>query len=501
MFLKDVKKIRRLSSPFHSLRLISFLLFATTMLALFLSDLETHTASPLYEFGLMAEGFLNPQVLSLDTLLPALYTTLAFAFQGVMLAAVLGFLLSLLFRHFYIRVFAAFIRSIHELFWALLFIQITGLTPLTGFLAILIPFTGIFAKVFSEILDEVDKKPELSLNPQIKTFSLFLYTRVALAWPQMKAYLLYRLECGIRSSAILGFVGLPTLGFELESYFKQGFYAEAATLLYVFFILIASLKYLVKIPLLPVYTLIAFIYLPPVAQLSWPLISSFIGQEIIPISLQNGNFSEFLNWLSMLWQTQILDGLINTLVLSQLALALTGAISLLLFPFSSKLFAGKITRTFSQSGLIIMRSSPEYLLAFMGLLILGPSMLPAILALAVHNSAVIAHLLSVQSQTLRFREDVSQGINLYLFETLPRLYGSFLALLFYRWEVIVRETAILGMLGIPTLGFYIDSAFEEIRFDRAILLILITALLNILIDNIAVFLRKRMHFKHQPLSF
>ncbi len=148
-----------------------------------------------------------------------------------------------------------------------------------------------------------------------------------------------------------------------------------------------------------------------------------------------------------------------------------------------------------------MRSSPEYLLAFIGLLILGPSMLPAILALAIHNSAVIAHLLSVQSQTLTFREDVSQGINLYVFETLPRLYGSFLALLFYRWEVIVRETAILGMLGIPTLGFYIDSAFEEIRFDRAILLILITALLNILIDNIAVFLRKRMHFKHQPLSF
>ncbi len=88
-----------------------------------------------------------------------------------------------------------------------------------------------------------------------------------------------------------------------------------------------------------------------------------------------------------------------------------------------------------------------------------------------------------------------------MYETIQSLLGWFLDLQFYRWEVNVRETAILGMLGIPTLGFYIDSAFEEIRFDRAILLILVTAFLNILIDNIAVFLRKQMHFKQQPLSF
>ena len=75
-----------------------------------------------------------------------------------------------------------------------------------------------------------------------------------------------------------------------------------------------------------------------------------------------------------------------------------------------------------------------------------------------------------------------------------------MALLFYRWEVILRETAILGILGIPTLGFYIDSAFEEIRFDRAIFLILITAILNILIDHIGVYTRKRLHISNQPES-
>jgi phosphonate transport system permease protein len=56
----------------------------------------------------------------------------------------------------------------------------------------------------------------------------------------------------------------------------------------------------------------------------------------------------------------------------------------------------------------------------------------------------------------------------------------------------VRETAILGMLGVFTLGFFIDSAFAELRFDRALFLIAVTALLNIAIDAISRAIRARL---------
>ena len=62
----------------------------------------------------------------------------------------------------------------------------------------------------------------------------------------------------------------------------------------------------------------------------------------------------------------------------------------------------------------------------------------------------------------------------------------------------MRETAILGMLGIGTLGFYIDSAFEEFRFDRALLLILCAAILNIIADMFARNLRQRLHLRPSP---
>ena len=96
---------------------------------------------------------------------------------------------------------------------------------------------------------------------------------------------------------------------------------------------------------------------------------------------------------------------------------------------------------------------------------------------------------------MRLRADAPRGLNLYVYEALPRIYRQLSAFLFYRWEVIIRETAILGILGISTLGFYIDSAFADIRHDRAIVLIVITAILNICIDALSRAIRSKLRLQ------
>ena len=139
------------------------------------------------------------------------------------------------------------------------------------------------------------------------------------------------------------------------------------------------------------------------------------------------------------------------------------------------------------------------LLAFMLLQFWGPSMLPAVIALALHNGAIIGHLVGRHTTKLPMRLDAPRRRgDRYFYEVLPRAYPQLLAYLFYRWEVIMRETAILGILGIHTLGFYIDSAFEEVRYDRALFLIAITAALNIVVDMFARWLRPRLHLKATP---
>ncbi|HEX7927960.1 MAG TPA: ABC transporter permease, partial [bacterium] len=117
------------------------------------------------------------------------------------------------------------------------------------------------------------------------------------------------------------------------------------------------------------------------------------------------------------------------------------------------------------------------------------------LALSLHNGGIIATLTGRHAETLAIRPDAPGGLNLYNYEILPRIYGQFLAFLFYRWEIIMRETAILGRLGVRTLGFYVDSALSELRFDRVLVLLVITAGLNIAVDGFSRSLRQRLRLK------
>jgi phosphonate transport system permease protein len=105
-----------------ALRNISFWFAVSALLCLLLVDLDISTADPWAELSLMAAGALSPSVWSWPTLLSSLANTFAYALQGVTLAAIAGFALALGYRFTLVRAFCAFIRSIHELFWALPYI-------------------------------------------------------------------------------------------------------------------------------------------------------------------------------------------------------------------------------------------------------------------------------------------------------------------------------------------------------------------------------------------
>jgi phosphonate transport system permease protein len=489
-----------------SLRKVTVSFFVIALVCLGLSDIAIISADPWSELSRMAMGFVLPAFFSWPELLKSVINTLAFALVGVAVAAVLGLALTRFFHWRIVRIFCAFIRSVHELFWALFFLQIFGLQTLTGLLAIIIPFTGIFTKVYAEIIEEADQKPLQSLPAgAMHSSSAYLYAKLAVAWPQLVSYTRYRLECGIRSSAILGFVGLPTLGFHLESYFKQGDYAEAAGVLYVFFLMIATLKFWSHRRSLLALLIVSFFALPFDVTLHTDNIQRFLTQDIIPSPLRYAEtwwnievWQRTLEWSAWLFSHQIQEGVWNTLLLTMTALVGSGVVTMVLYPFVSPLFFGKGVRWPGHLLLVVMRSLPELLLAFVIVVMIGPSMLPAIIALSLHNGAIIAHLLGQSTRTMTLRQDAPKGMNLYFYEVTPRLYRPFLAFLFYRWEVILRESAILGILGIHTLGFYVDSAFEELRFDRAFFLILICALLNMLVDAISRLIRSKLRLTALP---
>ncbi len=481
---------------------LGFVLVA--IICVFFADIEFRSGDPWLELYRIGHGLITPDFSATESLGQAIFNTVAFALVGVVLANLAGFVLALLFHWRPVRIVCALIRSIHELFWGLLFLQVFGLSTVTGILAISIPFAGIFAKVYAEILEESDRSAWALLPAKTNRVAGFFYARLPLAWSHLRSYSLYRFECAIRSSAVLGFIGLPTLGFHLESAFNQGLYSEASALLYLFFLIIASLRHWMKLRLLPVYLFAAFIWLPTASTPDLSTLVRFVTQDIIPSPLRAetawnpDQLMALWHWFWHLLSTQGAEGAYNTLILTMITLVVSGVVSLLLFPLVSPLFLRKPARAGGHALLVVFRSIPELMLAYLFMLVTGPSMLPAIAALSLHNGAIIGHLLGGYSKALVLRPDHASGAALYLYEALPRIYRQFLAFLFYRWEVIMRETAILGILGIHTLGFYIDSAFEEFRFDRALLLILLTAALNMLVDSASRRLRHRLSLANLP---
>jgi phosphonate transport system permease protein len=446
----------------------------------------------------MAWGVVTPNFAGVVGLGMVILQTIAFALCGVVLAAVAGFLLAQVFHLGPVRWICASVRAVHEIFWALIFLQMLGLSPLTGVLAIAIPYAGICAKVYAETLEEAELPVLRILPPGTGIVSAFFFARLPDVWVHIKNYTGYRLECGLRSSAVLGFVGLPTLGFHLETAFSEGHYSDAAALLIIFYILIATLRFWMRPKLLGIYVLVAPFLLGGGVAINMSNITRFLTVDIVPAPLRQGAFLDGQTWSLLgdwtwtLLADQALPGMIATLLLTQIALIGTGVLALALFPVISKKFFGPGGRTIGHVLLVIMRSTPEFILAYVFLRLWGPSLLPAIVALSLHNGAIIAHLIGRFSNEVRLRPDSSRGFNLYGFEIVPRIYGQFLAFLFYRWEVIMRETAILGILGIATLGFFIDSALADIRLDRAMFLIVITAILNMGIDTLSRRIRSHL---------
>ncbi len=448
--------------------------------------------------GRLALGAVTPDFTATDRVFESFLYTVAFALLGVTIGNVLGMILALAFHWRGVRVGCAVVRAVHELFWALIFLQVIGLTPWAGIFAIAIPYAGIIAKVYAEILEESSTATLRALPPGTSRLSGFLYARLPNVLAHFRSYSLYRLECGLRSSAVLGFIGLPTMGFHLEAAFANGDYSQASALLIVFFAVIASIRIWMRRQLLVPYLLGALWVLPEGFPVAAATAWQFFTHDILPHPLRTGDAMDIQTWLNTwewLWKLlaeQAMPGLFNTLVLTMLALVATGFLTLVFFPLISPFFTNAAGRAAGHLFLVIARSTPEYVLAYVLLQLLGPSMLPAIIALSVHNAAIIGHLIGRYTQTLAWRADKLRGLNLYFYEVLPQVYRQLLAFLFYRWEVILRETAILGMLGIHTLGFFVDSSFADIRFDRAMVLIAFTACLNIAVDAASRHIRARL---------
>ena len=131
------------------------------------------------------------------------------------------------------------LRSIPELVWGLLFVRAIGLGDTAGVLAIALTYCGMMGKVFLEIMESQDARSAdaLLINGASRS-QAFLYATLPSCLPEMVSYTVFRWECAIRSSVILGFVGAGGLGQQMDLSMRMLAGGQVVTMLAAFVMLV-----------------------------------------------------------------------------------------------------------------------------------------------------------------------------------------------------------------------------------------------------------------------
>ncbi len=133
------------------------------------------------------------------------------------------------------------LRSVPELVWALLLVRIVGLGPSAGVFAIALTYCGMLGKVYAEILESSDAHAtEVLLRNGSGRLAALFYGALPEAASELLSYTVYRWECAIRGSVVMGFVGAGGLGQRMDESMKMLAGGEVASMLIVFVLLVAG---------------------------------------------------------------------------------------------------------------------------------------------------------------------------------------------------------------------------------------------------------------------
>ena len=484
------------------------------------------------------EGIIHPD-LTAQVLLKGLkssWITLAYAVAGMSLAIIYAFIVGVLasgtltsnrvsrmVSKVFFRGILGFTRSIHELIWAWLFVAAMGLSPYAAIFALAIPYGGILGRIFADMLNDVAQNPIKALKSTgASRLQILIYGYLPLVWADMISYTMYRFECSIRSSAIMSFVGLGGLGYQIQLSLADLKYDQVWT--YVFFLI--GLVLFVDIwsnfvrkgltdrkrrkgfspgwmstffTLLLIFVSWFYITLGENAQL-FELLSDknleyakkFFG-GLIGLHQQNPAFLNADSWSSALKLT------LETLEMSIMAIGFsTLAAFITVIPAARNVANGSLTSSkrwynwilygLVRVSYIFSRSVPELVWAMMIIFIFKPGLLPGAIALALHNFGILGKLWAevIEDMDPRpIRNLASSGaskIQIFFYGILPTAVPRFLTYILYRWEVIMRTTIVVGFVGAGGLGMEFKLAMSFFQYTQITLLLLCYMILVIIAD-------------------
>lgn len=429
------------------------------------------------------------------------------------------------------RLVLAATRSVPELLWALLFVRAVGIGPAAGVLAIGVGYGGVVGKVFAEILDATPRGAAAALAASgASPGAAFALGLGPPARPLLLSYTLYRLDCAMRASAVLGLVGAGGVGQQVELAIKMLAYDEAAAWVLCLFALVLGVDLLSRLLRRRIAARGSLFAATPRALVRDLSAAALLGAllaaaarllELEPGALFSGAAlrqmaafarSLFPPDLSARLLREIAPAALETLAVSVLGTAIAAALGLLLAALSVRAppglvdeAGGRIRRAASgvrvlgaRAAMNLLRTLPELLWALALVFAVGLGPFAGALALGLHTGGVLGRLYAEALEEVpvapvaALRAAGAGTAALGFFGILPQALPQLVAYTLYRWEVNVRAAAILGVVGAGGLGQRLYVALSVFDHRRAMTIVLAVLCLVLCVDALSGALRRRL---------
>jgi phosphonate transport system permease protein len=233
------------------------LLVALAIFGFGLVDLDfspTRLIAGLHQLGWITMMMLPPDPgSSLPLYLKALGETLSIALLGTTLAAIMALPVSLIAARnivpdvvrFPVRRFLDSIRGIDTLIWALVWINVVGLGPFAGVLAIAVSDFGAFGKLFSEAVEGADRKQVEGIRASGgTTLHEIRFGLMPQVLPVIAGQVLYFIESNTRSATIIGIVGAGGIGLQLAEQIRVLEWQKVSFLILMILVAVAAIDWI-----------------------------------------------------------------------------------------------------------------------------------------------------------------------------------------------------------------------------------------------------------------
>ena len=490
----------------------------------------------------------------LRIVLDATITTLAFAALGTAVALVIGLFGGLILSDVAwsrrpplllrlvrtgLRGLLVAIRSIHELVWALLLVSVLGLDPLVAVLAIALPFGAQTAQVFGDTFDALPTTVLRSLRQAgSPTLPAIVYALLPPAGPLMLSYSFYRFECAVRSTVLLGAVGVGGLGQELVVSLSSRNWDEVWTLIAAVILLSAlvdawsgRLRADMAVATCSEWSAGDSAAAPDAVRRSrsrwahWSAIAVVPG--LIAAWIASGvSLSGLTSERTRVLTGRLLDDLIppalpqggwgvvngavlDTLAMAVLAMMIAVVITVIVSPWAVTArrrsgppapLPARASRWVAWASarvvLLVLRSVPPTVWAVIALLAFFPGVLPGALALGVYTGGVLGRLVAESWESVSpaprdalQRTGVSGSLAT-VAAVVPASAQQLVTYTLYRFEICVRETAVVGIVGAAGLGRLLADNLNFFRFPVVTTLLLASFAVSVASELISRRLRR-----------